>query len=310
MISQIPRRNATRLQPLTVNFTFPDHSDVAVLEHIVVVATMGIENQDRIYTPNDLYQAKEEDRESIIFHTSARRGDIEITLTSPHQTKSTILPHRPRDFVNSIGFNEWPFMSVHFWGENPTGEWSLSIGFKSETGCVHLKNVKVMYYGTRTKPQSINTVPKTCSKECAKTTGCASSSPEDCDACNSYRDPVSLTCLPICPNSTIARNGYCIDQQNHFAYSYSISIHPTSSSSMKTSLYSTGTLTTYETSTEITALAAMATPTNGGTESVGNGLALTDSSQVPTSSAPSSGSRALSIYIIANFIVVLLLLYS
>ena len=166
-------------------------------------------------TPNDLYQAKEEDRESIIFHTSARRGDIEITLTSPHQTKSTILPHRPCDFVNSIGFNEWPFMSVHFWGENPTGEWSLSIGFKSETGCVHLKNVKVMYYGTRTKPQSINTVPKTCSKECAKTTGCASSSPEDCDACNSYRDPVSLTCLPICPNSTIARNGYCIDQQNH-----------------------------------------------------------------------------------------------
>ena len=48
MISQIPRRNATRLQPLTVNFTFPDHSDVAALEHIVVVATMGIENQDRI----------------------------------------------------------------------------------------------------------------------------------------------------------------------------------------------------------------------------------------------------------------------
>ena len=89
-------------------------------------------------------------------------------------------------------------MSVHFWGENPTGEWSLSIGFKSETGCVHLKNVKVMYYGTRTKPQSINTVPKTCSKECAKTTGCASSSPEDCDACNSYRDP-AYQYAPIVP---------------------------------------------------------------------------------------------------------------
>ena len=68
MISQIPRRNATRLQPLTVNFTFPDHSDVAALEHIVVVATMGIENQDRIYTPNDLYQAKEED-ENLSFST-------------------------------------------------------------------------------------------------------------------------------------------------------------------------------------------------------------------------------------------------
>lgn len=41
-------------------------------------------------------------------------------------TKSQLLPHRPGD-ANPGAFDEWPFMSVHFWGENPRGTWILEI---------------------------------------------------------------------------------------------------------------------------------------------------------------------------------------
>ena len=30
---------------------------------------------------------------------------------------------------NFIGFEDWPFLSVHFWGEDPTGEWFLGNPF-------------------------------------------------------------------------------------------------------------------------------------------------------------------------------------
>jgi hypothetical protein len=26
---------------------------------------------------------------------------------------------------HDAGFEDWPFLSVHFWGEDPTGEWTL-----------------------------------------------------------------------------------------------------------------------------------------------------------------------------------------
>ena len=26
-----------------------------------------------------------------------------------------------------LGFNDWPFMTVHSWGENPVGRWTLEI---------------------------------------------------------------------------------------------------------------------------------------------------------------------------------------
>eukprot|EP00118_Oscarella_pearsei_P003550 m.14742 g.14742 ORF g.14742 m.14742 type:complete len:772 (+) comp25958_c0_seq1:2639-4954(+) len=54
------------------------------------------------------------------------RGDIQITLISPMGTKSVLLPYRPRD-KSGAGFIRWTFMSVHHWGENPAGEWTLEV---------------------------------------------------------------------------------------------------------------------------------------------------------------------------------------
>ena len=29
--------------------------------------------------------------------------------------------------IYNLGFNDWPFMTVHSWGENPVGRWTLEI---------------------------------------------------------------------------------------------------------------------------------------------------------------------------------------
>lgn len=54
------------------------------------------------------------------------RGNLRILLTSPMGTTSTLLFERPRDVVSS-NFDDWPFLSVHFWGEKADGRWTLQI---------------------------------------------------------------------------------------------------------------------------------------------------------------------------------------
>ena len=54
------------------------------------------------------------------------RGNLMIALTSPAGTRSVLLLPRPRDSFATT-FEEWPFLSVHFWGENPTGTWKLEV---------------------------------------------------------------------------------------------------------------------------------------------------------------------------------------
>ncbi|XP_064535723.1 furin-like protease 1 isoform X1 [Drosophila montana] len=58
--------------------------------------------------------------------TSQRRGDIQLYLKSPANTRVTLLTSRMHDNSRS-GFNQWPFMSVHTWGESPHGNWQLEI---------------------------------------------------------------------------------------------------------------------------------------------------------------------------------------
>jgi proprotein convertase subtilisin/kexin type 5 len=54
------------------------------------------------------------------------RGNLQLILTSPQGTPSTLLLQRPRDLVSS-NFDDWPFLSVHFWGEDPHGVWTLAV---------------------------------------------------------------------------------------------------------------------------------------------------------------------------------------
>lgn len=55
----------------------------------------------------------------------AQRGELTLTLISPSGTQSDILSERPKDESrNGIDFT---FMTVHNWGENPTGRWTLVV---------------------------------------------------------------------------------------------------------------------------------------------------------------------------------------
>ncbi|XP_059488802.1 neuroendocrine convertase 1-like [Neocloeon triangulifer] len=54
------------------------------------------------------------------------RGTLEIFLTSPSGTDSQLLTRRKYD-KSDKGFSNWPFMSVHFWNENPAGTWKVTM---------------------------------------------------------------------------------------------------------------------------------------------------------------------------------------
>ncbi|KAH8311741.1 hypothetical protein KR044_007799 [Drosophila immigrans] len=80
--------------------------------------------------------------------TSQRRGDIQLYLKSPANTKVTLLTTRQHDNSRS-GFNQWPFMSVHTWGESPHGNWQLEIHNEGRyMGHALLREWSLIFYGT------------------------------------------------------------------------------------------------------------------------------------------------------------------
>ncbi|PRD33332.1 UNVERIFIED_CONTAM: Fur1 [Trichonephila clavipes] len=84
--------------------------------------------------------------------SATKRGDLHIYLTSPMGTKSTLLAQRPPDSSRS-GFDNWPFMTVHMWGENPNGIWKLEIFNDGRYGGrAMLKEWNLVLYGTSENP--------------------------------------------------------------------------------------------------------------------------------------------------------------
>uniref|UniRef100_A0A673ZBD1 Neuroendocrine convertase 1 n=1 Tax=Salmo trutta TaxID=8032 RepID=A0A673ZBD1_SALTR len=85
-----------------------------------------------------------------------RRGDLHITLTSPSGTNTVLLAERERD-MSSNGFRNWDFMSVHTWGEDPTGTWTLKI--TDTSGRVEnegqILTWKLILHGTSEKPEQM-----------------------------------------------------------------------------------------------------------------------------------------------------------
>lgn len=84
--------------------------------------------------------------------SATRRGDLHIYLTSPAGTRSTLLAQRPLDNSRS-GFQAWPFMSVHTWGESPNGRWKLEVHNDGRYfGKATLKEWSLILYGTSEDP--------------------------------------------------------------------------------------------------------------------------------------------------------------
>lgn len=62
------------------------------------------------------------------------RGDLSISLESPGGTVSVLLDTRPND-DSTDGLKNWTFMTVHCWGEQPRGLWTLQV---REKNCCYL----------------------------------------------------------------------------------------------------------------------------------------------------------------------------
>ncbi|KAI6226031.1 Convertase P-domain protein [Aphelenchoides besseyi] len=98
-----------------------DRGPVLYLEHVQVVATIRY----------------------------AKRGDLKLTLYSPSGTEVVLLPSRPQDF-NQNGFHKWPFLSVHTWGEDPRGTWTLVIESVTNNPSISgmISDWSLLLYGT------------------------------------------------------------------------------------------------------------------------------------------------------------------
>ena len=120
------------------------------------------DERSKIFVTADSCNNKKEKRINFLEHVqciislkSVMRGAIKIILISPLGTKSTLLYPRPKDHASG-SFEDWPFMSVHFWGEPPNGTWTLEVGhteqIHSGTGNI-IKKVQLVIYGTEMLPQ-------------------------------------------------------------------------------------------------------------------------------------------------------------
>lgn len=76
----------------------------------------------------------------------AKRGQLEILLTSPAGTVSRLAELRPLD--TSANLN-WTFMTVRNWGENALGTWRLSVRDRVTGATGTLKSTQITIYGTR-----------------------------------------------------------------------------------------------------------------------------------------------------------------
>jgi len=83
--------------------------------------------------------------------SSARRGDMQLFLISPGGTKSQLLKRRPHD-MSPTGFQDWPFLTVFSWGENPLGTWTLEIQNDGRYRA-DLHSWSLTLYGTSTNPE-------------------------------------------------------------------------------------------------------------------------------------------------------------
>lgn len=197
---------ATSSYPLSLSFTVDSSScpNVGFLEHVVVTTTLSLNTEGyNSYSEEDYYEDT-----SVLEQTGPRRGAISMRLVSPSGTTSLLLPKRPGDYVNSEGYYEWPFMSLHHWGEAPQGYWTFTVDYDSSAGAASLDNFYVTLYGTASTPKAVKRIPSRCSPECVR--GCAAKGSSYCDACKRFRIPSSLRCVASCPTGHCSVDGYCV----------------------------------------------------------------------------------------------------
>lgn len=89
-----------------------------------------------------------------------RRGYLRMSSVSPSRTQSTLF--YPRAFDSLTGekrFSNWTVTSLHYWGENPIGNWTITIRNtkpRRNNRNGHVFFLKLMLYGTKEDPLANN----------------------------------------------------------------------------------------------------------------------------------------------------------
>ena len=201
--------------------SFSNANRISFLEHVVITMSLNIHTHGTNFDYDDFYDELYYDYlygdiDAIydwLDNPHPRRGDIKIELTSPHGTKSVLLPYRDYDFINEEGYDNWPFMSVHYWGENPVGTWTLKVTYRSGSGYVYMSGLSMTLYGTETTPTAVSSIPSTCHSYCAR--GCSGEGPGDCDVCSNLRNASTLQCVDECSPGTHLYKRYCLPDSDH-----------------------------------------------------------------------------------------------
>uniref|UniRef100_A0A194AJ20 Putative neuroendocrine convertase 1-like protein isoform X6 n=1 Tax=Pinctada fucata TaxID=50426 RepID=A0A194AJ20_PINFU len=91
----------------------------------------------------------------IITMDYTKRGDLSLNATSASGVETMLLSQRPLD-KSSAGFQEWTFMSVHSWGEHPSGTWKLKFwDAAGQNNAGIIKSVKLVLHGTKEQPDHV-----------------------------------------------------------------------------------------------------------------------------------------------------------
>ena len=137
------------------------------------------------------------------------RGAISIKLKSPKGTSSNLLRTRPLDFDSILGFTEWPFMTVHNWGEDPEGTWTLTVKtaesiwevgdyYSGYTNSNKISRWTLTLYGTKEPPLSSSR----CHAQC---NGCIGPGSDHCLSCLNFSEERQGTtyCVEKCSSGKI-----------------------------------------------------------------------------------------------------------
>lgn len=75
------------------------------------------------------------------------RGDLELLLTSPSGTISTLMTAQ---FDPDNNFVNFPFSTPHFWGEDPQGTWTVSVRDALSGDLMTFNDYEIILYGSTT----------------------------------------------------------------------------------------------------------------------------------------------------------------
>ena len=100
---------------------------------------------DEIVVGHELAGFRIEHVEIELTATHPRRGDLEVTLTSPAGTVSQLARPRPAD--TGADFPGWRFTSVRHWGETAAGSWTLRVADRAATNTGTFDGWRLRLYG-------------------------------------------------------------------------------------------------------------------------------------------------------------------